>query len=784
MERMVAEPSSICFCSFFFCVCSELRSLFRRIVTITSSVTVFAFVFCTVVIFGLAAGGVVPWMSELDTACQFSIALIAGSIMVTQSPASAIAVVAEMRAKGPFTSTMLGITVLTDIVVLLLYSLCAAVANANCSPGGDGFHIVDLAVTLGCLLSAIIYGYLFGKLIIFLIWVPRLHLEWLVLPMGWAIFYGCSEFVEYSTERWGVGINFDALLICIVAGYIVANQSRNRRKFLRFMGKCGPVIMLAFFTLTGCGLNMAVIFESLPFAIIVFLVRAATFAGGSGLGGYYTGMEKVQRNTLWVSMLTQAGVSLGIAAEVAIHFPAWGLDFQSTMVSVILINQVVGPVLCKWAIRKNGEDGMAAGGEEEDEEGHGHKRALIIGINVSSLAVAQRLLKEDWNVLFVDTDLNKTDMLQWLKYERRKKPEKTPQEIARRKALAAAKAEAKAASSFVDLNPPGLGEESKQQSPSHQTSEYHPVEEESSSSSSHLPDLGSTTTPAEEQQVQFRLLEPVDPSTESSALGVKKDPLASLKHARDAAGLRAITFDCNPHNLNAALVMLDDDALNFDLCTVLLDSLRLSRVIVEVQNPTWTGLFASMGALPVFPFSLSAHTLATIVLAGEHGHVEVVNPTKPVHVALSNIIKPDLTIEEGSKTTAAQVPPLYLRNLTPQDQSLFLDSHPDPSLPRENWWKVNEKLRVVSTAAREEYLSQIQALHVPHHIKLVNNPLATQAVEATFQGPMLMGTGGKDEDPEEEEKYQQAKREEREKAKAKKAQQQQQQQREDDDDLL
>jgi hypothetical protein len=69
-------------------------------------------------------------------------------------------------------------------------------------------------------------------------------------------------------------------------------------------------------------------------------------------------------------------------------------------VSVILINQVVGPVLCKWALRKNGEDGLAAGLDEEDDEER-IKRAMIIGINISSLAVAQRLLKHDWNVLFI-----------------------------------------------------------------------------------------------------------------------------------------------------------------------------------------------------------------------------------------------------------------------------------------------------------------------------------------------------------------------------------------------
>lgn len=100
----------------------ELKALFRRILTITGLVTVICFILSTFLVWGLAAGGLVPFMSPLSGSCQFSISLIAASIMVTQSPSSTIAVVAEVKAKGPFTSTMLGITVLTDIIVLLIFS--------------------------------------------------------------------------------------------------------------------------------------------------------------------------------------------------------------------------------------------------------------------------------------------------------------------------------------------------------------------------------------------------------------------------------------------------------------------------------------------------------------------------------------------------------------------------------------------------------------------------------------------------------------------------------------
>jgi hypothetical protein len=775
-----------------------------------------------------------PCVQVLSGSCQFSVSLIAASIMVTQSPASAIAVVAEMKAKGQFTSTFLGITVLTDIVVLLLYSLCAAVANANCAADANGFHVLDLLITVLCLLAAGVFGYTFGKIIIFLLWIPRVHGEWAVLPLGYAVFKVSHWFTEWSTEEWGHGVNFDPLLICIFAGYVVANQSRNRRKFLRFMGSCGPIIFIPFFTLTGAGLNLLTMRDGAGFAVIVFVVRAVTFLVGSGLGGHYTGMEPLQLKTLWTAMLTQAGVSLGIAAEVAIAFPAFGRDFQSTIVSCVLINQVVGPVLCKWALRKNGEDGMAVGSEEEEDEEH-HKRAVIVGINISSLAVASRLLKHDWNVLFIDTDGRKTDMIHWLKYERRKKPVRTPAEIKKRRlakeARIAARAAARARAGFLDLNPPGSLPEEQAAAAAAQAAadaeaevaaeaaaiaaggaqppvdeadiglehsssgggsqQYQPVQGEheervqvssempprapaaassAAGASSSRPPRGSggvissledtnnsTTTAPEEQQVQFLLLEPsrdvdLDP----------KDPLSKLKHARLALGLKAITWDLNEHNVNAALVCLDDDELNFDLCAVLQDNVHLKRVIAEVQNPNWTSMFASVGVLTVFPYSLAAHTVAQMVLTPEHGALELVSHTKPLHVSLSHVIRPD-TLEGDLSSGDPSRAPLYLRNLAPEDQRAFASQHPDPPLPRDQLWKFNEKVKVVGAAMRDEYMGQIASLHGNNSIKL-DHASSFGAAASAFQGPGMLdltdgGAHGADPNDPEERKFAEMKRE-------------------------
>ena len=50
---------------------------------------------------------------------------------------------------------------------------------------------------------------------------------------------------------------------------------------------------------------------------------------------------------LWLTLISQAGVALGLALEVQRQLPSWGYDFSTLVVSVVVLNQLLVPVLCK-----------------------------------------------------------------------------------------------------------------------------------------------------------------------------------------------------------------------------------------------------------------------------------------------------------------------------------------------------------------------------------------------------------------------------------------------------
>ena len=65
-------------------------------------------------------------------------AMLAAVVAIARSPSSAIGVVNEVRAEGPFTLVVLSVTMVTDVVVIVLFTAAVEVADTVLSPSADG----------------------------------------------------------------------------------------------------------------------------------------------------------------------------------------------------------------------------------------------------------------------------------------------------------------------------------------------------------------------------------------------------------------------------------------------------------------------------------------------------------------------------------------------------------------------------------------------------------------------------------------------------------------------
>ena len=140
----------------------ELRSRLNSIKWNTFGQLVVTFVLGSVLVYFLS--GLIPYMKDLNNAAKISISMITAAVFVARSPASAIAVINELRAKGPFVQTVMGVTVVKDFLVIVLFSICISLSQVLIS--GEEFKYTEiLLLLLELALSFSIGFYVFGFLL-------------------------------------------------------------------------------------------------------------------------------------------------------------------------------------------------------------------------------------------------------------------------------------------------------------------------------------------------------------------------------------------------------------------------------------------------------------------------------------------------------------------------------------------------------------------------------------------------------------------------------------------
>jgi Kef-type K+ transport system membrane component KefB len=332
----------------------------RKIVT---TLIISVFIVGTLVMYSL--GDWVPFMKDMDSKGRWGQALLSAAILLARSPSSAIAIVNELRAKGPFTQTALGVVMMIDVATIVLFSASAQVARTLTS-GGDFsadfigwiFAQLGLSFVTGIVLFGIVN--MFFSLtensacinnVLHRMGFKLIDLRCLfTLLIGWSIFMTAKVVQFYSHHHL-----MEPLLICMIAGFLICNYTRHRVTFAHVLEFAGPEVYTVFFTYTGLSLYLDVFISRIKYAVVIFLVRICSLVMGTITGGVWAKDNWQHTKVSWMAYITQAGVGLGLAKQVGAEFGSWGPDFSTTMISVIVMNQIFGPPFMKWALKHIGE---------------------------------------------------------------------------------------------------------------------------------------------------------------------------------------------------------------------------------------------------------------------------------------------------------------------------------------------------------------------------------------------------------------------------------------------
>jgi Trk K+ transport system NAD-binding subunit/Kef-type K+ transport system membrane component KefB len=375
----------------------DLRSRLRRILWTAGGILVAALVLIGLAIFTLTR--FIPFTQGMSVGGRVAVALLGGTVLLALSPPSTIAVIREVRARGPFTSTALGVTVLMDVVIIVLFAVSASLASALLL--GERFSLGFAGVLVLDLTLALLLGYAVGRLLHGLLGLrlSKLAKTVLVVALGFLIFELAGHVKVMSAEHLPFEVYIEPLLIALVGGFIVTNFTPHRDQFDEILHDVGPVVYVAFFTLTGIAIKLDILWATLPIAVTLFLVRMAGIYLGAYAGSAVAGATPRQRRLSWMAFITQAGIALGLAREVAVQFPDLGVSFATLIISVVVLNEIFGPLFLKAALKRVGEAQVPEPATPDEV-----RDALILGIAAPAVALARRLQQHGWRVVMADPD--------------------------------------------------------------------------------------------------------------------------------------------------------------------------------------------------------------------------------------------------------------------------------------------------------------------------------------------------------------------------------------------
>jgi Trk K+ transport system NAD-binding subunit/Kef-type K+ transport system membrane component KefB len=383
----------------------EIRSRLRSIGWIAGGLLAFGLLIGGVALYFLTEA--IPFTQGMDTSSRLAVAILGGVILLALSPASTIAVIKEVRAKGPFTSTILGVTVTMDVVIIVAFAVAVAVASALLE--GVGFNLVAIGLLFIDLTAAIGLGYLVGKILDFILGatLDRRLKTGLVLLTGYLIFWMGLTIVELSHDFLPFEIHIEPLLVAMIGGFMVTNFTNHREQFEEILHDIGPLVYVAFFTLTGIAIKMDILIATWPIAVALFGIRILSIFVGSFVGSRMAGESTLFQRNAWLGLITQAGIALGLAREVALEFPTLGDAFATMVISVVVLNEIFGPLFLKWALRRVEETNVPIATNRNEI-----RDAAIFGIEEQSLELARQLQAHDWQVIIADTDRSHVERVQ------------------------------------------------------------------------------------------------------------------------------------------------------------------------------------------------------------------------------------------------------------------------------------------------------------------------------------------------------------------------------------
>ena len=281
-------------------------------------------------------------------------AITLGAIAAATAPAATLMVVRQYKAKGPLTDLLLPIVALDDAVGLVLFAVSFGIAKALGSGVVDVYTIVvnPLIEISGSLILGTVAGWLLTKL------EPMFHSNTNRTAMTICFVFLTVALSMIKITARSVTIGFSTLLVCMMLGSVFCNLCVLSADIMSSADRWTAPLLVLFFVISGAELELGVFSQlsSVIIGIVYILSRSLGKYIGARESSKLVGCDKKIVDYLGITLLPQAGVALGMCVT-ASELPGDGNLIRNIVLFAVLIYELVGPIMTKWALTKAGDIG-------------------------------------------------------------------------------------------------------------------------------------------------------------------------------------------------------------------------------------------------------------------------------------------------------------------------------------------------------------------------------------------------------------------------------------------
>ena len=275
---------------------------------------------------------------------SFAYAMIVATVAATCSSAVSVALLRAMRHPTDFARLLLATTVAKDLFLVVAFSVVLFLVAATTLSTYQPWYWIVLhlagSIAVGCALA----------------WPMRLALARIERNMT-AVVLLTAICLAILCRTIGIA----PLITAITLGYTARNLAPiATASFFATARRLFLAVCCVFFAVAGAHLDLAALVANWG---IVFAISGTRLAGiwiGATLAARVARLSPIATRWVWAGFVPQAGISLALAAQILVEFPnqRWAVGLTTIVVACITLNEIVGPVLMRIALRRVPSDGL------------------------------------------------------------------------------------------------------------------------------------------------------------------------------------------------------------------------------------------------------------------------------------------------------------------------------------------------------------------------------------------------------------------------------------------